>query len=373
MIKRRPFNLDRAFGVELEFVSGPNNRRNDVARAIGDKFEELDTDGRNRWNIICGSYSRNNGYRDNAWYMKSDGTAHATSAQRDRGMQGGNELVSPKLMGLDGFTQLAVVLEVMNEMGCDVSKHCGLHIHHDITDVRNLTGSHSPSTIKKAGKTLTNLIMMVARWEKYIYLMLPKSRRPSRMGEGCGEKNGWCQSVNVKFNTHLTCDPDTGVPTRRVNVARRIRKVARAFNERRPQTFQFSRTCGINFYKFWVYGTVEFRYGAGSLNFEKIKNWVVFTQAFVNTAKDINTIPYLYDAHNADYMTENRAIAWMKRNLGLIGETVNNPVAQVHPERDEESGAVILNAGRGDDEGTYAHRLVADASKWVNKRIRELR
>ena len=364
-MNRRPFNLNRAFGVELEFIAGPNVSRHDIARAIGQKFEEIDSDGTRRWNIISGTWSRNAGYRDNGWYMKTDSTAGATSSQQSRGLSGGNELVSPKLMGKDGFTQLAVVLEVMNELGCEVSKNCGLHIHHDLTDVKDLTSSYNPALIKRAGKTLVNLIMMVARWEKYIYMLLPKSRRPRSMGAGCGSKNGWCASVNAQMDTGLTADFNSGVPVARQNITRRIRRVTRSFRDRRPSMFQFTRTCGLNFYKFWIYGTVEFRYGGGSLNFEKISNWVVFTQAFVNTAKDIDSIPYLYDAHNADYMNKNKAIAWMKRNLGLIGETASNPVQQRYLDATTSEYTV-------DEDGTYAHKLVATASKWVNKRIRDL-
>lgn len=41
----------------------------------------------------------------------------------------GVEIVSPKLQGLDGITQVVAVLDYLNEQGAKVDSHCGLHVH----------------------------------------------------------------------------------------------------------------------------------------------------------------------------------------------------------------------------------------------------
>tara|TARA_Y100001963_G_C6763769_1_gene441067 strand:- start:535 stop:1554 length:1020 start_codon:yes stop_codon:yes gene_type:complete len=338
-MKRTPFNLEKPFGIEIEFVCGTGLNRHEVARAIGSKFEELDPNGDNRWNITDGSWSRNGAWDSNAWFMKTDGTAHANNSQRNRNMTGGNELVSPKLIGADGFAQLKVVLEVMNELGCEVNINCGLHVHHDLTDEMTQMGSYNANTRRIAGKVITNLILLVGRWEKIVYKMVPPSRRSG------GTKHNWCQSVSDVYDTELTCDLPTGIPARRMNLGQRITRLVRRMSGEYTN-FQHTRTCGLNFKKFWIQGSVEFRYQGGSLDFTKISNWVVFTQAFVNTAKTTSTINHLYADTNS--MTANRQIDWMKRNLGMFKASANNPITDL------------------------GHQLVADCSSWVNSRIDSL-
>jgi|19_taG_2_1085344.scaffolds.fasta_scaffold01621_4 hypothetical protein len=365
-MKRRPFNLNKAFGVEIEFICPPNTDRNEVARFIGRKFDELDRTS--SYNIVCGSYSRNNGYDANSWYMKTDSTVHPNRRQSRNQMQGGNELVSPKLVGMDGFKQLNIVLGVMSDLGCEVNKSCGLHVHHDITDVRNNTESHSATTIRKASKTITNLILLVSRWERFIFMMLPKSRRPRSMGHGCGEKSTWCLPVSDRFDNTFTTHFDSGIPKIRMNLSKRVSRITRMLTERSAR-FQHCRTVGLNFYKFWIQGSVEFRYGGGSLSYEKIMNWVVFTQAFVNTAKDTNSISHLYESPYGDSTSLNRGVDWMKRNLGMVGATDTNPVEQYTEDYDIDVRGCILTV---DEDATQAHRLVAEASTWVNRRMREM-
>ena len=41
---------------------------------------------------------------------------------------------------------------------------------------------------------------------------------------------------------------------------------------------------GLNFESFWLRGTVEFRLAAGSTDYVKVSNWVVFTQMLLNKA-----------------------------------------------------------------------------------------
>ena len=56
-------------------------------------------------------------------------------------------------------------------------------------------------------------------------------------------------------------------------------------NNQPSPSVQYNRACGLNFRNVWTRGSVEFRYHNGSLNFDKIVSWIVFTQAIIIQSK----------------------------------------------------------------------------------------
>jgi hypothetical protein len=53
----------------------------------------------------------------------------------DASVGGGYELVSPPLSGSTGIAQLRVACEALDAAGARVNRACGLHIHHDVSDL----------------------------------------------------------------------------------------------------------------------------------------------------------------------------------------------------------------------------------------------
>ena len=80
---------------------------------------------------------------------------------------------------------------------------------------------------------------------------------------------------------------------------------------------QYNRTCGLNLYKIWQRGSVEFRYHNGTLNFEKIKSWVVVTNAIVNSVESTNFVK-LCNVPNGS-----RGLASFRGAIGFVGRSGN--------------------------------------------------
>ena len=80
---------------------------------------------------------------------------------------------------------------------------------------------------------------------------------------------------------------------------------------------QYNRTCGLNLYKVWQRGSVEFRYHNGTLNFEKIKSWVVVTNAIVNSVESTNFVK-LCNVPNGS-----RGLASFRGTIGFVGRSGN--------------------------------------------------
>jgi Putative amidoligase enzyme. len=100
------FDNNRLWGVEIEFLDTVN--REDVARKMTEK------------GVLCYVEGYNHTTRGH-WKVVTDASC-------------GYELVSPPLKGEEGFRQLKIACEVLNELGAKVDKRCGLHVHHDAND-----------------------------------------------------------------------------------------------------------------------------------------------------------------------------------------------------------------------------------------------
>lgn len=157
----------------------------------------------------------------------------------------GYELVSPPLKGEEGFRQLKVVCDVMKEVGVKVNKKCGLHVHHDAHD---LTALH-----------FKRLYYTYIRFEKTIDSMLPISRRENN--------NTYCRTLR------------NGYSIEKLRKAKTIQQVAEAYG---------TRYIKLNTESYMRHGTVEFRHHSGTVEFEKIMNWIMLTSSMVTKAKESN-------------------------------------------------------------------------------------
>tara|TARA_X000001388_G_C2228575_1_gene122159 strand:+ start:1265 stop:2272 length:1008 start_codon:yes stop_codon:yes gene_type:complete len=287
------FNNERGFGVEIEFARPRNISQQDIVTAI---------------NLYTGSvvHCEREGYNHITrphWKLVGD-----SSVDGHRGYIGSNELVSPILYGQDGKEQLRIVLQVLNDLECEVNVSCGIHTHHDVTDVM-------VKEEKDAAKFLTNLIKFVAKFEHFIYRLVS----PSRL------KRNWCLPVRKIFAS-MTADHNTmrsHVGLRRIakrifgrvkdGVKYKYNAVGAGVGTRYTPDFQASRYCGLNLKNIWTRGSVEFRYMQGSLNFEKIWTWVVFTQAIINVVENANSVAF------KNVPVSSAGFFYFRKALGFIG------------------------------------------------------
>ena len=157
----------------------------------------------------------------------------------------GYEIVSPILQGEEGIAELEKVCEVMNEIGCAVNRHTGVHVHLDAADLTFLDAKH-----------------IVKRYhdnEAKIDSWFPASRRANN--------NTFCGSVASNFNLDSLDMVEGENPVRNI------------------VNYQRGRFTKVNTQSLRTHGTIEFRQHSGSTDFSKIGNWVLFLQHFVEQCR----------------------------------------------------------------------------------------
>ena len=156
----------------------------------------------------------------------------------------GGELVSPILKGVEGALQLEKILTALDDLdGIGVDIQCGMHVHLDVNDL----------TVRQ----IQNAYERYADYESQIDMIMPRSRR--------GNGSRWCASIenNKRY-------------IKRANTKMRLASTV-------------GRYYKVNLQSLARYGTMEFRQHSGTLNFEKIINWVSFLQAFVEKSAKLAT------------------------------------------------------------------------------------
>jgi hypothetical protein len=206
-ITASPLGLNRKFGVEIEcYLPGG---RNGTAAA----------------NVQRGLPT--------GWRLKGDGSLGT----------GGCEIVSPPIKGEQGLTALKTVLDLLTENGATVNRSCGLHVHHDASDIgRN------------------GLVAFARTWaanQGLIDFLVSPSRR--------GGANFYCKPLTTNELTRLGtwADGGTGLPTERYRT--------------------------VNLHAFSKYGTVEIRQHQGTLSFRKIEGWIKLVQGLLDAVCGRNT------------------------------------------------------------------------------------
>ena len=183
------------FGIEIE-----------IASCLGGKaglIEALRSKG-----IACRSEFYNHNTRD-YWKIVDDAS-----------VSGGFELVSPICKGQDGLDEVELVCEALEMVDAQVDRRCGLHVHHDATQIK--------------GK-FADLVQLYQNLENTIDTIMPPSRR--------GQNNGYCKTVKGKTEENLVAD----------------------------------RYHKVNLDSYLKHGTAEFRQHSGTVEFPKIGGWIMIT------------------------------------------------------------------------------------------------
>lgn len=204
----------RKFGVEIEFIGSMVA----VEREL----------------IARGVPVRNMGYTHRVmpqWKIVRDGSLGST----------GGELVSPPLSGAAGLRQLKLACEALDAAGVRVNRSCGLHVHHDVSDLDCAA--------------FGRLFRGWAGSQHAIDMLVAPSRRNSQ----------WAMPLNER--NVLAIERATSVSAIRSHAAGQNRYQA------------------LNVECFPRYGTVEVRQHQGTLNFDKIAAWLAFGQAMIARAK----------------------------------------------------------------------------------------
>lgn len=176
------------------------------------------------------------------WKIVTDGSLYD--------MVRGVELVSPILTGEAGFSDIAKVCKVLTAIGCKVSQKAGLHVH---VGCRNET----PSTLRR-------IAVNYSYYQNVIDGFLAPSRRDA----------GYARRLRTSTADNCTT----------------INEVILSVGQNPYTPRAASRQAVVNFQQMGVngYGTVEFRQHQGSVEAEKVLNWVKFCGRMVIASRNEN-------------------------------------------------------------------------------------
>lgn len=165
------------------------------------------------------------------WKIITDGSLNGANAF---------EIVSPILEGTAGMEELRKVCTVLESNRVKINKSCGMHIHFDASEM--------------GFKQIQNLVLNYAKAEEAIDSFMPQSRRASN--------NTYCMSIMGSEA-----------------------KVKQATTIGRLQDIYRSRYYKLNLQSYSRHQTVEFRQHSGTVEFQKISNWIFFLHNLVEYSR----------------------------------------------------------------------------------------
>ena len=230
----------RKFGVEIEcFV--PYNA-DGTSRSLIEIASAVTAAG-----VPCTFEGYNHALR-NHWKIVTDASLQNTGDRRGVPM----EFVSPILEGSNGLEQIKTVCSVLAGYSAYTNRTCGLHVH---VDARG-----------EAVSFFRNIVLLYSQYEPVIDQAMPPSRR--------GNSAHYCCTVSR-------------AQQREVIAASSVEALSRIVH--RSSGASHDRYHKLNLTSFWRHGTVEFRHHSGTVEAEKIINWVLFCLRLAQTAKEKET------------------------------------------------------------------------------------
>lgn len=223
---------ERTFGVEIECISPVSQREVHAALTAGGiKCYWHGVDYGNDFNI------------HESWMIKEDG-----SIRESDGCPYLMEIITRVLKGDEGLEEIRKACKILRDLGVTVNKTCGLHVHQGASDF--------------SAKDLINLVTRYGRNEQKIDSWIMSGRR--------GNQNHFCARVGSMvgwFNQ----------PGRTAaSLENLVSGVSNNFH---------TKYWAVNPLAFLYHGTIEFRQHGGTVDGEKICNWVRFLNAFMESSK----------------------------------------------------------------------------------------
>ena len=228
------------------------------------------------------------------WKIVPDGSV------RDENGAAGCEAVSPILEGQAGLNAAAAAANALKTMGSSVNKSTGYHCHVSIDDL-------DVNDIKI-------IMRRYALYEQQIDAFMPPSRR--------GNTNYYCKSIRSLVDSDAFKN------------ARTIEQLVAS---------QSTRYHKVNLQSWLKYKTLEFRQHSGTVDADKIQNWIIFLDAFIaesiriaRSQAPINTPTTAIPAATGARLTrtQKRALNAISQPGGATVETIAEQLGvQIHSAR----------------------------------------
>ena len=223
------------FGVEIEFTG---IHRREVAETLSEYFKtnyirtatifEVEDDLRRKWKLV----------RDNSIRVEAK-EEHIYGSDMYK-----NELVTP-ILNVDDIDSLKDIISLLNEKGSIVNDSCGLHVH---------VGAESHE--------ITSLKRLLIFWINHqnIFLEYFKTNQRSR------EK--YCKLIPLSIKEYLSTNKDI--------TDDEFKEMWYKDYDDKPTKYNKSRYQSLNLNTLYTIGTIEFRIGRGSLDYEYIEEYIIF-------------------------------------------------------------------------------------------------
>lgn len=222
----KSLNVSHKFGIELEFTSSLPQTQ--IVSLLNTKLGE---------DLVSHAGWQRQSFSPNNWILTTDGSIKNLKGDKTKG----DELVSPPLKGKKGMLELKRVLTALQDFPkkgfpC-LNKSCSVHVHISTEDL--------------APWQITGFYETYRYYEPQILNMMPESRKNNT------ERNGesYCASVvDLSFEE----------------------KVSESLDNRKYYSVNIPSNIP----------TIEFRLHQGSLNYYKIRNWILILFALKETVKE---------------------------------------------------------------------------------------
>lgn len=268
-LKDFKFNRDLKFGVEIEVTV---RSESELVRKLEERGIKV-VDVNNTHEVV-----------ENGWKIVYDGSVESYGSYR------GIEIVSPPSNNVD---ELQIVCEVLKEVEAKVNSSCGLHVHHDINDLKR--------------KQIMRVYNFYNKYEKSINLMFSKRRIENR----------YCRPVSKIINKVNSCDTKYEL----------LRDIA---GKGRSGYYNNCRYYTVNLRSYLYYGTIEFRQHNGTIDFGEIAMWIAFTHKIIERGLQIgNDIVY-----NVDSLESKELYSEMMKEVDLentlVDKSMREKINKVH-------------------------------------------
>jgi hypothetical protein len=243
------FDFNRTYGIELECIMTAGNRST-LAAAL------------NRAGLRHTAVVQGYGEHDTTqWGLTTDNSI--TGGRMGEGV----EIRGPILAGQQGLDEIAKVCRVLEQQELTVHRSCGFHVHIDVR--RRVTigpnGALSFTPAPLSINSLRRLAMFYAETEALLDMVQPPSRRANG--------NTYAKSIaNLDVAALARCQDASAI-------GRLLTQASHGHS---------SKFHKINFdpIAYVQKGTVEFRHHAGTINYDKISNWITLAQRYVRMAEN---------------------------------------------------------------------------------------
>ena len=170
---------------------------------------------------------------------------------------GGEEFVSKPSNGDRLFNMIDKICKVLNEKEYFIDKTCGLHVHIEIPMKLEL--------IKK-------LYIFYSKYENFFFKMLPSSR----------QKSDYCEKIRRTDNFSIK-------DVKNMTSLHQFKKKyyeTNFYGSKMEGHYYKKRYCWTNFHSLFYRGTLEVRSHSGTINSDKIKNWIKIHLSVIDFIKD---------------------------------------------------------------------------------------